>query len=685
MQKLVRFFDKTAVWIAMLSMMLCMLQPAVIAHATETDAAGSSVGFTDYNEEAYGSYEEALNASLSATELQGDELVDEADSVEVSSDIVRCSSPAAASSYVRENMVARKSTIRFFATYITPNRDVENYSRSERYEAEKELSRVENWIKEDYYDNVRPQIFKFTGNYKEGDYLLWNWGGTQVNYDIYNDGVLFTYEVSYLSSAYQEKSIDAEVSRLLSNEFAGWEKMHNYEKVRMVYKWMTSTFKYVEGEDNHSTYSAIIRHKTVCQGFATAMYRLLGEMGLSVRMIASDTHGWNIVQLGRNWYSLDATWDVGRSEANWDYFLPAEIDFVLDDHFRSPEYDTEEFHEMYPMSWWEPYDYASERDYVGVDYRTHVQSYGWQNFVYDGAMSGTSGESKRLEAIELKLDNLGEYDLGIEYRTHIQGYGWESQWKKDGQLSGTSGESRRLEAIQIRLTGSDAAEFDVYYRVHAQNYGWLGWAKNGQEAGTAGQSKRLEGIQVVVVPKWDYIDGILGYSYVDMGTRSTSENATAGLVNYRTHVQTYGWQGYVYDGSISGTSGESKRLEGINISLGDTGYEGGIRYTTHVQNYGWQGDKDAPETWPKDGEMAGTSGESKRLEGIRIELYGEVADHYDVYYRVHAQTYGWLDWAVNGQDAGTAGLSKRLEAIQIVVLPKVSDAPGSMATPFISN
>ena len=150
-------------------------------------------------------------------------------------------------------------------------------------------------------------------------------------------------------------------------------------------------------------------------------------------------------------------------------------------------------------------------------------------------------------------------------------------------------------------------------------------------------------------------------------------------------MQTYGWQGYVYDGSISGTSGESKRLEGINISLGDTGYEGGIRYTTHVQNYGWQGDKDAPETWPKDGEMAGTSGESKRLEGIRIELYGEVADHYDVYYRVHAQTYGWLDWAVNGQDAGTAGLSKRLEAIQIVVLPKVSDAPGSMETPFISN
>ena len=36
-------------------------------------------------------------------------------------------------------------------------------------------------------------------------------------------------------------------------------------------------------------------------------------------------------------------------------------------------------------------------------------------------------------------------------------------------------------------------------------------------------------------------------------------------VTYRTHVQTYGWQSYVSDGAISGTVGQSKRLEAINI------------------------------------------------------------------------------------------------------------------------
>ena len=72
------------------------------------------------------------------------------------------------------------------------------------------------------------------------------------------------------------------------------------------------------------------------------------------------------------------------------------------------------------------------------------------------------------------------------------------------------------------------------------------------------------------------------------------------------------------------------------------------------------------------GAMSGTSGQAKRLEAIELELYGEVAYYYDVYYRVHAQSYGWLGWAKNGETAGTSGMAKRLEAIQIKLVPKNS-------------
>ncbi|PKM61533.1 MAG: hypothetical protein CVU99_03045 [Firmicutes bacterium HGW-Firmicutes-4] len=139
-----------------------------------------------------------------------------------------------------------------------------------------------------------------------------------------------------------------------------------------------------------------------------------------------------------------------------------------------------------------------------VSYRTHVQNDGWQEFVADGTMSGTSGRSLRLEGIEVKLE-APDYDLGITYQTHIQNIGWEAEtdrgWQSNGAMSGTEGLSYRLEAIQINLTGADAPGFDVYYQVHAQNMGWLGWAKNGESSGTAGYSYRLEGIHIVIVPQ----------------------------------------------------------------------------------------------------------------------------------------------------------------------------------------
>lgn len=138
---------------------------------------------------------------------------------------------------------------------------------------------------------------------------------------------------------------------------------------------------------------------------------------------------------------------------------------------------------------------------TGITYRTHVQNVGWQGWRSDGQSSGTSGQSLRLEGIEIKTDKL-TYNLGIEYQTHVQNIGWQG-FRSDGQTSGTYGQSLRLEAIQIRLTGSDAPNYDVYYRVHSQNYGWLDWAKNGANSGTQGKGLRLEAIEIKIVPKED--------------------------------------------------------------------------------------------------------------------------------------------------------------------------------------
>lgn len=296
-----------------------------------------------------------------------------------------------------------------------------------------------------------------------------------------------------------------------------------------------------------------------------------------------------------------------------------------------------------------------------ISYQTHVQDYGWQSWKSNGEVSGTVGQSKRLEGINIKLSNING---SIEYKTHVQDIGWQD-WKSNGQMSGTTGQSKRLEAIKVKLSGEAANQYDVYYRVHAQDYGWLDWAKNGESAGTEGYSKRLEGIQIVLVKKGENTPG------------STSRPFIYKMIKYQTHVQNIGWQGEKADGEISGTTGQSLRLEAIKIQLSSS-IDGGIVYKTHVQDYGWQ-------NFVANGQASGTSGQSKRLEAIQMQLTGNAMNQYDLYYRVHAQNFGWLGWAKNGESAGTAGYSYRLEGIQIVLVPKGGNAPGSTSKHYYNK
>ena len=299
---------------------------------------------------------------------------------------------------------------------------------------------------------------------------------------------------------------------------------------------------------------------------------------------------------------------------------------------------------------------------MSVSYIVHGQDYGWEEgWKKDGQTSGTVGRAKRLEAIEIKLPD--DVSGSIEYRTHIQDIGWEKNWSKDGAKSGTEGQCKRLEAIQIKLTGEVEKNYDVYYSVHAENFGWLGWAKNGEEAGTAGYGYRLEAIRIQLVTKGDKAPELIG---------TIKEAMKARLVGYQTHVQDYGTQAYVYDGAMAGTEGECKRMESIRMKL-PSSVNSSIQYRSHVQDIGWE------KNWASNGSLSGTTGQCKRLEAIQIQLSGDVAKNYDVYYRVHAQDYGWLAWAKNGESSGTEGYAKRLEAIEVRLVPKgtTPDLPAS--------
>lgn len=162
----------------------------------------------------------------------------------------------------------------------------------------------------------------------------------------------------------------------------------------------------------------------------------------------------------------------------------------------------------------------------------------------------------------------------------------------------------------------------------------------------------------------------------------TATTASLGAA-YRGHIQDYGDlpadNGVITDGGLLGTTGEGKRIEGLTVELtGEAAATGNysIRYNVHIQNEGWQAATDEPLSWKKDGDFAGSQGKSQRLEAIQLQLTdaaGQPATDYAVEYRVHIQDYGWSQgWKKDGAIAGTAGESKRLEAIQIRIVPKFS-------------
>lgn len=304
--------------------------------------------------------------------------------------------------------------------------------------------------------------------------------------------------------------------------------------------------------------------------------------------------------------------------------------------------------------------------------QVHVQDYGWMSWKKAGEIFGTTGQKKRMEAIKLRLEYAedvseeSQYIGDIEYRVHVQDYGW-LPWKKNGDIAGTVGEKKRIEAIQIRLTGEMQQNMDVYYRIHSSYVDWLGWAKNGSLAGTETMSQQAEAMELCLMKKGEEPD------FVDTEKQSYLKGINWKNIFVSAHIQNIGDTLKKNIQNTVGTLGESKRLEGIKFEIqkeNSVNLHGGIKYRVHVQDIGWQ-------NWKNDSQLAGTIGQKKRIEAIEIKLTEELAKYYDIYYRAHVQNLGWLGWAKNGQSAGTSKMSYRLEALQLQLIPKGEKAPGN--------
>ena len=292
---------------------------------------------------------------------------------------------------------------------------------------------------------------------------------------------------------------------------------------------------------------------------------------------------------------------------------------------------------------------------VTLSYKTHLSNLGWQNTVYAGSISGTTGKGIPVEALNVDLDDAGS---SIMLQGHVSDIGWQ-KWKKGS--CGTMGQSKRMEAVRMRLKGSAANDYDIWYRVHSADYGWLDWAKNGAPAGTVGKGKAIEAVQIVLTKKGEQPDGATAKPFVGNDT----------VVTYAAHVANIGWQSEVSDGATAGTTGRGLSMEALTTELSCD--SDAVQLSGHVANIGWQ-------DWATG--SCGTTGRGLQLEAVKIKLTGDEAAKYDIYYRVHSAEVGWLGWAKNGERAGTQGFAYGMQAIEIRLVEKGGKAPGSTADAF---
>ena len=432
------------------------------------------------------------------------------------------------------------------------------------------------------------------------------------------------------------------------------------EKEKTIVDYVTDTLYYQLGVPyNQSLYSALTKYegeyKTVCAGYSKLFNLLANHYGLETISVVSEDHAWNKIKIGSTWYNVDPTW----VDTLGGYYWYNKSDRTFHENSSHIENDFLAYQPACPV------DYS---DGTCPTCGTRLDCVVTPKCEEEGTIRRFCPENEE------------HYSLTEPYAA--TGHQWDGG-RVTTPASCTAAGVRTFYCRQCTATMTE----DITPLGHLSDGGKVTTAAKCTTAGVKTYTCTREGCGAEIKKEtisptghsWDAgtvtkaatekETGVMTYKCTNKGCTATKTETIpkvtvpAASVSYITHIQNIGWESaYRADGTVSGTSGRSLRLEGIRIKVAGNSNLG-VQYTTHCQDYGWL-------AWSANGEMNGTEGESKRLEAIMINLTGADKDLYDIYYRVHAQNIGWMNWAKNGAPAGTAGYGYRLEAIQIQVVQR---------------
>lgn len=217
-------------------------------------------------------------------------------------------------------------------------------------------------VTEENVEAVAYDIFNWalahTGEPDEGDYLALNIVNTQISVEAFDKGDLarleYTFETTYLTTQEQESAVFNAIFGIISELHA--YDTSAYRNLCNIYDYVCRNISYdAEHADDqdyllqYSAYGAAVDKTCANSGYALLMYRIALELGIDCRIIPGtdngEDHFWNIVLLDDLYYNMDTAWDAGKED--YQYCLKGSSDFA--GHTRAEDYDSQDFHEYYPM------------------------------------------------------------------------------------------------------------------------------------------------------------------------------------------------------------------------------------------------------------------------------------------------------------------------------------------------
>lgn len=179
-----------------------------------------------------------------------------------------------------------------------------------------------------------------------GSYLCYYMESWKVEYykgGRYGDGHNCKMEV-IISYSYPKNETDIYLKKM-KELAASLKKDTDYKSVKAVHDYLIKNYEYDHSMVNRSDYDGYMTGKMVCQGYCTAAFYLLSEMGIPARVVLGSSedyqkdtdHAWNVVRVDGKWYNMDVTWDDGGWLPDYTFFLKSDADFYQ--HTREGYYD----------------------------------------------------------------------------------------------------------------------------------------------------------------------------------------------------------------------------------------------------------------------------------------------------------------------------------------------------------